>query len=117
MHWAWVSLYVFMGLWGLIILVDWLVELREERKQPFKFEVGETVIRAPAYSFQIPMIAMSRSHRRSMILKAKRNWLGRKVYKTQGLDHGYFATYREHQLTKNIESMEETLERNTAVHL
>ena len=101
MKYAVIFVYGFMALWGAVILYAWVYDLLKERKEPFLFDVGETVIRLPAFEFQAALIATSTTHWRYKITARHRNWLGRKMYSTEypGVPHP--VVFRERKLRKN----------------
>ena len=78
------ALIVFFSLAGaiaaLVFAWMWIGGLRKERSEPFRFEVGEKVIRPPVFRSDRYLTARFPDYNRQVVVKRKRNWLGRKVY-------------------------------------
>ena len=99
MIWLFVT---FISILGILIVIGGIQGLLEERKSPFLFEVGEKVIRIPAFDFQAHLIAMTNDYWRYTITERKRNWLGQKVYKTRHPNVSHPVVFREDRLMKNF---------------
>lgn len=101
-QWVVGGVVAFMSFWGVLLLLDLVAELREERRQPFLFGVGETVIRQPQFPWDIPLVAMSRNYRRYTVVEQRRDFLGRKFYKTSHPEVAGLVKFREMFLMKNV---------------
>ena len=80
----------------------WYRDLAKERREPFEFEVGESVIDPPFTPTGRYLTARFNDYGRLVVTERKRTWTGRKVYHLRAPGVSAPIRMREYQIIKDI---------------